>query len=413
MKPNKGTYLYIGFLFLLAIFLSFQTYFVYGPANLKDVLFWGVLSIVAESLLIAFPNIDVGVSVGFAIDTASILVGGPLLGITTSVLGFLFRCANIPNRGYSHLLNTPYYITVFNISQSAIISAIMGHVYVISGGVVEEFHLMQTILILFIGIIVNSVVISTLISITEGKKFTEVCFSSLKGIMLNAGSVGILGIIMALAHLSYGFGAVVLFFGPLLLARHSFKLYIDMRNVYISTIETLGKIIEAKDPYTSGHANRVKKYSIMLAEAYGLDYDRIQNIKRAAVLHDIGKIAINDNILHKSTKLTQSEFAHIMKHPTVGADIISEMDFLKDVADIIRYHHERYDGTGYPEGIGGDEVPLEAYILAIADAYDAMTTDRPYRKALERKEALKEIGKNAGSQFHPSLAEKFISIMAN
>ncbi|HLS52640.1 MAG TPA: HD-GYP domain-containing protein, partial [Tissierellaceae bacterium] len=295
----------------------------------------------------------------------------------------------------------------------AIISAIMGHVYVISGGVVEEFHLMQTILILFIGIIVNSVVISTLISITEGKKFTEVCFSSLKGIMLNAGSVGILGIIMALAHLSYGFGAVVLFFGPLLLARHSFKLYIDMRNVYISTIETLGKIIEAKDPYTSGHANRVKKYSIMLAEAYGLDYDRIQNIKRAAVLHDIGKIAINDNILHKSTKLTQSEFAHIMKHPTVGADIISEMDFLKDVADIIRYHHERYDGTGYPEGIGGDEVPLEAYILAIADAYDAMTTDRPYRKALERKEALKEIGKNAGSQFHPSLAEKFISIMAN
>src|SRR5690625_1219700 len=171
MKPNKGTYLYIGFLFLLAIFLSFQTYFVYGPANLKDVLFWGVLSIVAESLLIAFPNIDVGVSVGFAIDTASILVGGPLLGITTSVLGFLFRCANIPNRGYSHLLNTPYYITVFNISLSAIISAIMGHVYVISGGLVEEFYFMQTILILFIGLFLISVVFYSLISYNEMNPF--------------------------------------------------------------------------------------------------------------------------------------------------------------------------------------------------------------------------------------------------
>lgn len=230
----------------------------------------------------------------------------------------------------------------------------------------------------------------------------------MRGLILNALAVGILGIIIALAYLGYGYWAVLLFSGPLLLARFSFKLYMDMKNIHLSTIETLSKTIEAKDPYTSGHANRVMEYSVLLAEEYGLSESKIQKIRTAAVLHDIGKIAINDNILKKATGLTSEEYAEIKKHPSVGADIISNMDLFKDIKGIVKYHHERYDGKGYPDGLKGEEIPIEACILAIADSYDAMTTDRPYRKALDKEVALEEILSNTGTQFHPELARIFV-----
>ena len=185
-----------------------------------------------------------------------------------------------------------------------------------------------------------------------------------------------------------------------------------MRNIYISTIEAFNSALEAKDPYTSGHAFRVEEYSVKLAKSYGLPKEKIQNIKNAAVLHDIGKIGIRDSVLNKAEKLTQEEYQEIMTHPTIGADIIKKVDFLERISDIIRYHHERYDGRGYPEGLSGEEAPIEAYILALADSYDAMTSDRPYRKALTHDKAIEEIKNNTGTQFHPGLAEKFIEVFS-
>ncbi len=412
MKPNKKTFIYIGFLFVLSLALYGHIYSQYGTVDIKDIVFWGALAIIVESLLVLLPNSDVGISVGSAINIAAILVGGPFLGTTIAMMGFLLRCPNIPGLGYKHLFNTPYYKTIFNIAQGSIISSIMGFVYIYAGGLVGQFNLLLTLLILFVGSLVNTLIISILISITNKQKLISLWLENMKGTILSSIAVGTLGIIIALAHIAYGYGAVLLFFGPLLLARHSFKLYIGMKNMYISTIETLNKVVEAKDPYTSGHANRVEEYSIKLAEAYGLTYEKIQNIKKASILHDIGKIAINDNILNKVSKLTEEEIAQIRLHPSVGADILSKMDFLGEVSRIIRYHHERYDGKGYPEKLSGEGIPLEACILAIADSYDAMTTDRPYKNAMTKKEALDEIKNNAGSQFHPELSELFISIMS-
>lgn len=412
MKLGKKTILYIFFLLTLAIILFTLIYTNHSSISLKDILFWGILAAIAESLLVFLPNNDVGLSVGSAINVAAILSGGPLLGTTTSIIGFLLRVTNVPERGYIYLLNTPYFVTIYNISQATIMTSLMGILYINTGGVIGEFYIFQTVFILLMGILINTLIISGLISITEEQKFTLLWMENIKGTFLGAIAVGTLGIIIFLAFISYGYGAVILFFGPLLLARYSFKLYIDMRNVYISTIETLNKTIEAKDPYTSGHGNRVEEYSVMLAEEYGLSYHTIENIKKAAILHDIGKIGINDSILHKPGKLSEEEYKEIKKHPVIGADILEKMDFLEGVAQIVRYHHERYDGKGYPEGLKGDEIPIESHILAIADSYDAMTTDRPYRGALERETALDEIKKNAGSQFHPSLAEIFVEIMS-
>lgn len=410
MKLNKKTYLYIGIIFIISIITYGFLLNNFTIHNLKMLLFWSLLAIVVESLLVALPNNTIGVSVGSAINIASIITGGPLLGTTAAFIGILFRIPKITGRGYMHLFNTPIYKTIFNISQSVIVTTAMGLLYIYTGGIVGQFSPSPTILMVAIGTIFNSITISRLMSLLTRESFMNIWISNIRGTFPSAVAVGTIGIIIAIAFIGYGYGAVILFFGPLLLARHSFKLYMEMRNLYISTIQTLNSAMEAKDPYTHGHASRVEKYSVDLAEAYGLGFESIQNIKNAAILHDIGKIGVNDNILNKATKLSRDEYEQIMKHPSLGAEIISKVDFLKKVSGSIRHHHERYDGKGYPDGLSGDDIPLEACIIAIADAYDAMTADRPYRKALSKEKALEEIENNAGTQFHPELARKFVEI---
>lgn len=413
MKLNKKTFTYITTLFIISIIAYIFLLFNFGISSIKMLLFWSILTIVVESLLILLPQNSVGISVGFAINLASIIVGGPLLGTTASFLGLLFRCPKIPERGYVHLFNTPSYKTIFNVSQSIIVTTTMGLIYLGSGGKFGEFYLFQTILILFVGTLLNTIIISLLMSFITGQKYSNIWISNIRGTFPSSIAVGTMGVIIALAFIGYGYWAVVLFSGPLLLARYSFKLYIDMRNLYISTIQALNKTMEAKDPYTSGHATRVEEYAVGLAEFHGLPFNTVQDIKTAAVLHDIGKLGIDDSILNKASKLSQEEYELIMQHPSIGAEIISNVDFLKKVTKMVKYHHERYDGGGYPEGLVGDEIPIEACILAIADAYDAMTSDRPYRRALTQEEALNEISKNAGTQFHPVLAKKFVTFMSN
>ncbi|WP_128426584.1 HD-GYP domain-containing protein [Gudongella oleilytica] len=411
MGINTKTKVYLGFLVALAItlYIYLALNFSLGPVGLLA--FWSILAIVVESLLIPLPNNIIGVSVGYAINIATIIIGGPLLATTVAGLGFLCRAPKIAGRGYVHILNLPPHKSVFNVSQSIIVTALISLIYISFGGKVGVFSLIPTILILLTGVVINTSIISGFLSISGNSRFINTWIANIKGVFPSAVAVGTMGIIIALAFIGYGYGAVILFFGPLLLARYSFKLYIEMRNLYLSTIQALNKTVEAKDPYTSGHANRVEKFAVELAEAYHLPFESVQNIKTASILHDIGKIGINDSILNKATRLSQEEFHEIMRHPSIGADIISKVDFLKDITTIVKHHHERFDGKGYPDGLHGDEIPIEAAILTIADSYDAMTSDRPYRKALTQEEAFEELKRNAGTQFHPQLVETFISIM--
>ena len=411
MQLNLKTRLYLGMLFLTAIIIYTFLILNFDIRDYKMLVFWSITSIIVESLLILLPNNNVGVSVGYAITVATVLVGGPLLATTVSFIGFLFRFPKINGRGFVHALNTPKYKVIFNVSQSIIVTSLISVIYLWTGGVVGQFSLLPTILVLLLGIFFNTTIISGFLTFSTHQSFDRVWINNVTGMFASAIAVGTMGIIVALAYIGYGYGAVILFFGPLLLARYSFRLYIEMRNLYISTIQALNKTVEAKDPYTSGHAARVEQFAVELAEYYNLPYNKVQNIKTAAILHDIGKIGINDSILNKASKLTQEEYQNIMQHPSIGAEIICKVDFLKDITEIVRHHHERYDGKGYPDGLLGNDIPIEACILTIADSYDAMTTDRPYRKALTQDEALQEIRNNAGTQFHPLLAEKFISMI--
>ncbi len=189
------------------------------------------------------------------------------------------------------------------------------------------------------------------------------------------------------------------------------KYYKDIQTGYIQTVTALANSIQAKDDYTMGHCQRVKELCCEIAKRLNFSEAEVQMLEYAAILHDIGKIGIRASILHKKGKLTVEEYNEIKKHPIISYNILKDVKFLQDGLDAILQHHERFDGTGYPYGLKGEEISIYGRILCIADAFDAMTSSRPYRKAMSVKEALEEIKRCKGTQFDPEIADLFIEIM--
>ncbi|HEY5494820.1 MAG TPA: HD domain-containing phosphohydrolase [Candidatus Anoxymicrobiaceae bacterium] len=196
--------------------------------------------------------------------------------------------------------------------------------------------------------------------------------------------------------------------GQAAVALENASLYEDLEMSYFSTVKALARAIEVKDPYTYGHSERVTEYAMAIAGKMTLSEWDLRNIKYAAALHDIGKIGIARKILNKPGALSEEEFIHVKTHPRLGDSIIEPVSFLQAPREIILHHHERFDGRGYPDGLAGEDIPLGARILAVADSYEAMMSDRPYRKALPVSEAVKEIEMNAGTQFDPVVVKAFM-----
>ncbi len=180
--------------------------------------------------------------------------------------------------------------------------------------------------------------------------------------------------------------------------------------IYDETLEALGAALDLKDGDTAGHACRVSRYCLEIASAMGCSAEEMHQLTRGAYLHDIGKIAIPDAILLKPAKLTPEEMSVMWAHPYIGYEFVSRISFLAEAAEIVLTHHERYDGSGYPQGLMGDEIPLGARVFAVADTLDAMTSDRPYRHALPHSAAREEIRRQSGRQFEPRVVEAFFSI---
>ena len=188
-------------------------------------------------------------------------------------------------------------------------------------------------------------------------------------------------------------------------------LYDEQQQTYLNTIQALVSAIEASDSYTRGHSERVTRYSLEIGRRLNLSANRMQILERAAILHDIGKIGVDLSLLHKEGKLTPQDIRELQKHPSIGMHILEPIEFLHDVRVCIGQHHERFDGMGYPNRIKPDDQLLEARILVVADSFDAMTSDRPYRKALPLESAIAELRDNAGSQFDPVLVNVFTQII--
>ena len=249
------------------------------------------------------------------------------------------------------------------------------------------------------------------IHLAEGVSIWSIWKTQLKGIIATYIALAPIGFIMAMVYVTIGIWGIVLFFFPLILARRSFELYTKMRKVYLDTIRALAAAIDAKDPYTKGHSERVAETSVALAQELNLSDRDIENIEYTALLHDIGKIGIADNILGKKSSLTNKEFDKIKEHTVMGAKIIEPVDFLKNSYKAIYHHHEKYNGKGYPDGIKSEDIPILARIIAVADAYDAMGSDRPYRKKLNKDKILKELKDQSGKQFDPKVVKALISVL--
>lgn len=195
------------------------------------------------------------------------------------------------------------------------------------------------------------------------------------------------------------------------LAIEKSRIYDELITTNLRTMQSLAYAIDARDSYTAGHGQQTVDYVMKVARKVKLSEYDIKLLEYASLLHDIGKIGIADEVLKKTEKLSGDEFENIKKHVKIGANIIHPVEFLRQVIPLIYYHHEKYDGTGYPEGLKGEEIPIGARILTVVDSYGAMTSDRPYRKALSDKEAIAELIKWSGSQFDPEVVSVFLEII--
>ena len=189
--------------------------------------------------------------------------------------------------------------------------------------------------------------------------------------------------------------------------------YAELEKAYLESIETLRYTVEAKDTYTRGHSDRVSEYSYLIGKYLHLSEEDLKKLKLGGLFHDIGKIGVPDSILLKTAKLTDDEYSEIKNHPAIGAHILSNATMFKDIIPIVKHHHERFDGNGYPGKLAGEDIPYLARITAVADTFDAMTSKRAYRDPLPLDVVKSEFEKNKGTQFDPQIADVFLEILNN
>jgi len=395
---SKSFFIFFIFLLILALYFiidSASFFLMNKEVKFTSFLFFSFLLILSEQLPVSLPD-HTEITVGFAINIASIL----LFGYKFSVMMVLV--SEIITEIIRRKVMT-FYKSTANICICILMVGISGLIYEKLGGDIGNiwsyYSFIKIILLITIYFIINTSLVLTGIYLLGSKSVLYNYINIFIKLIPNYFSLGFLGVLLAIIYVNVGILGVILFLIPLLVARHSFKLYMDMRKTYLETIQALANALEAKDPYTRGHSERVAEFAVAIAEELNLNQDLIQNLNYAALLHDIGKIGIPEIILNKPGKLSDEEFAKIKEHPVKGASITNNVDFLAQASLFIMHHHERLNGSGYPSGLKGAEIPLGAAIIAVADVYDALTTDRPYRSALSPEDAFKEIEANKGILF--------------
>jgi putative nucleotidyltransferase with HDIG domain len=220
-----------------------------------------------------------------------------------------------------------------------------------------------------------------------------------------------LGWLMAEIASRVGLWAVILFMVPLLLARFSFSKYTETRELFFGSVSALSQAIDAKDGFTRGHADRVSRIAGAIAREMGLTEKEVELIELAGLLHDIGKIGVEDRILMKPARLDDAETELMRRHPLYGASILEPAAALRPLVPLVMHHHENYDGSGYPEGLSGEAIPLGSRIIIVADAYEAMTSDRVYRKAIGHERAMEQLNKYKSRQFDPKVVRSLDALI--
>ncbi len=378
-----------------------------GGIVLWELLFWGTLAVLMELFPIGLPRGGGYITLGFPIIYAALLSSGPV------VAGWAAVCGAVLGVGLSKRL-APYKIffngaqLVLSVSAAWIIYRQMGGVLITAGFLAPFLAVVVSALVYFL---VNTFSVSTAIALQEKTSPLDVWVVNFKWTVPNYLAQTPIGFLMALIYKWINWWAVLFFLFPLFIAYYAYRLYMDMRRQHLSTIQALAAAVEARDPYTEKHSERMADYAVATARELGHSMSRAEVMRYAAILHDIGKIGVNDEVLGKRNSLTREEWGKMRKHPSVGKDILSQIASLKKASQLIYSHHERYDGKGYPGKLKGEDIPMGARILAVIDAYDAMTSKRPYRPAYSPEKAIDELREKAGSQFDGKIVEAFLKVL--
>jgi putative nucleotidyltransferase with HDIG domain len=268
--------------------------------------------------------------------------------------------------------------------------------------------LLPTLVFSVAAFMINGLIMLTMFRL-NGEITGREMLGTMRGLLVNVLAAMPLGLLIAeLLSMESGAWIAMIMLFPLLLARYAWQLYLDSQKQQARLIAAFVSTMEAKDTYTQGHSERVGEYAEMIARAMDLGQKKIAMLREAAVLHDVGKIGIEDYILRKPGPLDPDERRKMQEHPMIGVKIVEQVGLSTEVVEIIGQHHERPDGKGYPAGIGAEKIVLGAKILGVADAFDAMTSDRPYRKGMPRERAVQILKEESGKQFDPSAVEALL-----
>lgn len=361
---------------------------------------------------------DCKVDMSFISILAIILVSGPYAAVAITFLTtpFVLYPLESEAKKIKHIFNTDPIKTLFNAGNLSITIFWAGLVFLATGGTPGRIELPQALLpaalYIILSIVINSAIMMGLFHVEQKLTFFPTIFQMFFQLLPSIACTAPIGFFLAiLIQMEGGAYLAFLFMLPLLLARFSFKLFLESRRQQLNMIQALTATLEAKDTYTEGHSRRVSSYAQSIARAMELPQKQVERIALAGMLHDIGKIGVDDSILRKPGALTSEERLQIQRHPEIGAHILEKVDAYREIIDIVLHHHEFYDGNGYPGKTSGDEISIEAYVLSVADAFDAMTSQRPYRNPMPIARARAILLEEKGKQFHPQVAQVAIDLI--
>jgi putative nucleotidyltransferase with HDIG domain len=345
-------------------------------------------------------SVPLFVAVGvYAGPSAAILTG------VASVIPMAFTRPRVP------LVNL-----AFNLGEVALSTSIPALIYVgVFGAPLFALHpafeagmVLPLALAATVGTLVNLGVGGIGVSALYDESLSSVWKSTVSWMLPSMLALGFVGVAIAqIVQSSVGIAGFALFVVPLLVARQTYQQSVLLRQAYADTISSMVAALEAKDVYTKGHSLRVAEYAVLIAGSLGVPPATIERIEYAALLHDLGKVGVSHRVLDKESSLSVAEYDEVKRHPDIGAHILSDVPHLADIVPLIAAHHERLDGSGYGHGLAGDAIPFEARILAVADAYDAMTSIRPYRGAMPHDAAMAQLLQGCGTQFDGDVVAAF------
>lgn len=419
MTESRATHRFLS-AYMWGVYISALMFLLLSWLKAPPVWSWALVLlligvVVSENFSLAFPS-GASISIAFPLTIAAIALLGPTSAAVVAA-GDSLSLAEIRSK-------KPVGRILFNTSSVVLVTLAAGWTYVTAGGApmarvtaagavsfepftAEAFaaQIVPMLAAAAVSAFGNVILVSLAMSLSTGTSLRHV-LRQLAWVLRNEFALALVGFAIAQVLAISALG-LLLFVAPLVVSRQVYQRYIELRHAYADTVRSLVGVLEAKDPYTRGHSERVAAYATSMGRKFGLADSDLERLEWAALLHDVGKIAVSRAILVKPGRLSEAEYWAIRSHPERGAAFIERVPSLRDAVPLVRYHHEWYGGGGYCAGIAGDDIPELARLLSVADAYDAMTTARPYRPARSPAEALAELIAGAGSQFDPAMVRLF------